>query len=95
MRLMCLLLSHGGAASAAGDDVSIDQVCNLCRGNMEDALQKLQSFIDSAALAVQPIEEDPVKKKKLAKQCVPSPPTVTIWSSVEPCSSSKAGPRLC
>lgn len=35
---------------------------------MEDALEKLQKFIDSAALAVQPIEEDPVKKKKLAKQ---------------------------
>ena len=37
---------------------------------MEDALQKLQDMIDAAALAVQPIEEDPVKKKKLAKQCV-------------------------
>ena len=32
-------------------------------------MQKLQKFIDTAALAVQPIEEDPVKKKKLAKQC--------------------------
>ena len=36
---------------------------------MEDALGKLQSFLDDAALAVQPIEEDPVKKKKLLKQC--------------------------
>lgn len=40
-----------------------------CRDNVEDAIEKLQSFIDKAALAVQPIEEDPVKKKKLAKQC--------------------------
>jgi hypothetical protein len=43
----------------------------LRRGNLEDALQKLQSFIDRAALDVQPIESDPVKQKKLAKQCVP------------------------
>ena len=42
----------------------------MCRGNLEDALQKLQSFIDRAALDVQPIESDPVKQKKLAKQCV-------------------------
>ena len=39
------------------------------RDNVEDAIAKLQSFIDKAALAVQPIEEDLVKKKKLAKQC--------------------------
>lgn len=38
------------------------------RGNLEDALQKLQKFIDTAALQVQPIESDPEKKKKLAKQ---------------------------
>jgi hypothetical protein len=36
---------------------------------VEDAIGKLQSFLDDAALAVQPIEEDPVKKKKLLKQC--------------------------
>ena len=41
-----------------------------CRDNVEDAIGKLQSFLDDAALAVQPIEEDPVKKKKLLKQCV-------------------------
>ena len=39
-----------------------------CRDNVEDAIGKLQSFLDDAALAVQPIEEDPVKKKKLLKQ---------------------------
>jgi len=37
---------------------------------VEDAIGKLQSFLDDAAIAVQPIEEDPVKKKKLIKQCV-------------------------
>lgn len=37
-------------------------------GNIDDALQKLQTIVDTAALSVQPIEEDPVKKKKLAKQ---------------------------
>ena len=41
----------------------------MCRENLEDAIEKLQSFIDAAALAVQPIEEDPLKKKKLDKQC--------------------------
>lgn len=39
------------------------------RGNMEDALQKMQKYIDNAALEVQPIESDPEKRKKLAKQC--------------------------
>ena len=42
----------------------------VLRDNVEDAIGKLQSFLDDAALAVQPIEEDPVKKKKLLKQCV-------------------------
>jgi hypothetical protein len=50
---------------------SLKFVCGLRRGNLEDALQKLQSFIDRAALDVQPIESDPVKQKKLAKQYVP------------------------
>ena len=35
---------------------------------MDDALQKLQDILDAAWKAVQPIEEDPEKKKKLAKQ---------------------------
>ena len=39
-----------------------------CRDNLEDALQKLQEILDSAWKSVQPIEEDPVKKKKLEKQ---------------------------
>lgn len=37
-------------------------------GNMVDALQKMQKYIDNAALEVQPIESDPEKRKKLAKQ---------------------------
>lgn len=40
---------------------------------MEDALQKLQEILDNAWLSVQPIEEDPEKKKKLEKQCVMVP----------------------
>ena len=40
----------------------------LCRDNLEDALAKLQEILDAAWKAVQPIEEDPEKKKKLAKQ---------------------------
>ncbi len=39
-----------------------------CRDNLEDALQKLQEILDAAWKAVQPIEEDPEKKKKLEKQ---------------------------
>lgn len=38
--------------------------------NLEDALQKLQEILDNAWLSVQPVEEDPEKKKKLEKQCV-------------------------
>ena len=45
-----------------------DGVAARRSGNFEDALQKLQKIIDTAALQVQPIEEDPEKKKKLAKQ---------------------------
>ena len=59
---------------------SLNLVCGLRRGNLEDALQKLQSFIDRAALDVQPIESDPVKQKKLAKQCVLRTPHV-CWRS--------------
>lgn len=55
---------------------SLSLVHGLRRGNLEDALQKLQSFIDRAALDVQPIESDPVKQKKLAKQCVLRTPHV-------------------
>ena len=36
--------------------------------NVEDALEKLQEILDDAWQAVQPIEEDPVKKKELEKQ---------------------------
>lgn len=39
-----------------------------CRDNVEDALTKLQEILDAAWKAVQPIEEDPEKKKKLEKQ---------------------------
>lgn len=36
--------------------------------NVEDALEKLQDILDAAWLSVQPIEEDPEKKKQLEKQ---------------------------
>ncbi len=35
---------------------------------MEDALTKLQEILDAAWKAVQPIEEDPEKKKEIQKQ---------------------------
>ena len=35
---------------------------------MEDALEKLQEILDAAWQAVQPIEEDPAKKRELEKQ---------------------------
>lgn len=44
-------------------------------------MEKLQSFIDAAALAVQPIEEDPVKKKKLAKQCDHRHVFLLLWTT--------------
>jgi hypothetical protein len=40
----------------------------VCRDNVDDALQKLQDILDEAWKAVQPIEEDPEKAKKLEKQ---------------------------
>ena len=36
--------------------------------NVEDALTKLQEMLDTAWEASLPIEEDPLKKKKLEKQ---------------------------
>ena len=54
----------------------------MCRENLEDAIEKLQSFIDAAALAVQPIEEDPLKKKKLDKQCASFIATIHFHISV-------------
>lgn len=38
--------------------------------NVDDALSKLQRALDTAWESIQPIEEDPEKKKKLQKQCV-------------------------
>lgn len=35
---------------------------------MEDALEKLQEILDAAWKSVQPIEEDPEKKKEIQKQ---------------------------
>lgn len=43
------------------------EICN-CRDNIEDAIEKLQNILDNAWKAVQPIEEDPEKAKKLEKQ---------------------------
>ena len=47
---------------------SPENVLRRCRDNVEDALAKLQEILDAAWKAVQPIEEDPAKKKKLEKQ---------------------------
>lgn len=63
----------------------------MCRENLEDAIEKLQSFVDAAALAVQPIEEDPDKKKKLAKQCASTiviiPFVPIILASISACAA--------
>lgn len=40
----------------------------MCRGNIEDALEKLQEMLDAAWKSVQPIEEDPEKAKQIQKQ---------------------------
>lgn len=42
--------------------------CKCCRANIEDALEKIQSALDRAADSIIPIEEDPEKKKQMAKQ---------------------------
>ena len=39
-----------------------------CSDNVEDALAKLQEIFDAAWVSVQPIPEDPEKKKQLDKQ---------------------------
>ena len=41
---------------------------NVCRGNVDDALEKLQAAIDGAVESIQPVEVDPEKEKQLKKQ---------------------------
>ena len=48
--------------------VWILNVLQCCRANIEDALEKIQSALDRAADSIIPIEEDPEKKKQMAKQ---------------------------
>lgn len=40
----------------------------LCRGNVDDALEKLQAAVDGAVESIQPVEVDPEKEKQLKKQ---------------------------
>lgn len=63
-----LLQQEGNRINNNGELVISSSRTRTQGGNFEDAMQKLQKLIDTAALSVQPIEEDPVKKKKLAKQ---------------------------
>lgn len=51
-----------------GEIVITSQRTRSQADNLEDALQKLQEILDQAWVSVQPIEEDPEKKKKLEKQ---------------------------
>lgn len=51
-----------------GEIVITSQRTRSQMDNLEDALQKLQDILDAAWKSVQPIEEDPEKKKKLQKQ---------------------------
>jgi hypothetical protein len=39
-----------------------------CRGNIEDALIKIQEILDDAHKSTIPIEEDPEKKKQIETQ---------------------------
>ena len=48
--------------------VDLNQAAVTCRQNIEDALEKIQSALDRAADSIIPIEEDPEKKKQMAKQ---------------------------
>ena len=43
----------------------------LRRGNLEDALWKLQAMIDAAVLKVTPKEKNPEKEKRVKKLCAP------------------------
>ena len=48
--------------------LSVDHCMCLCRGNVEDALEKLQAAVDGAVESIQPIEVDPEKEKQMKKQ---------------------------
>lgn len=59
---------HGSAIVHVAACFLIVYAIYCCSGNVDDALEKLQEIFDAAWKAVQPIEEDPEKKKKLEKQ---------------------------
>ena len=46
----------------------LSQPTHDCRGNVEDALEKLQAAVDGAVESIQPIEVDPEKQKQINKQ---------------------------
>ena len=52
----------------AGELVITSQRTRSQLANVEDALEKLQEVLQAAWVSVQPVEEDPVKQRKLAKQ---------------------------
>ncbi|KAL6780164.1 ARFB1 [Auxenochlorella protothecoides x Auxenochlorella symbiontica] len=60
-------LEHG-RINKEGEFVITSQLTRSQADNIEDALQKLQQALDGAWESIQPIEEDPAKKKKLEKQ---------------------------
>ena len=49
-------------------DSLLTQGAHDCRGNVEDALEKLQAAVDGAVESIQPIEVDPEKQKQINKQ---------------------------
>ena len=65
---------HLPSASITSDSVrdvhwvELETSAVTCRQNIEDALEKIQSALDRAADSIIPIEEDPEKKKQMAKQ---------------------------
>lgn len=48
--------------------ISLLPTLHDCRGNVEDALEKLQAAVDGAVESIQPIEVDPEKQKQINKQ---------------------------
>ena len=59
----------------------------LRRGNLEDALRKLQAMIDAAVVEVTPKERNVEKEKRAKKLCAPHPvpsPPLPVPSPLPP-----------
>lgn len=61
------------------------------RGNLEDALRKLQVMIDAAVVKVTPKEKNPEKEKRVKKLCG-TPTTPPLSCAIRPCPSPFLSP---